>query len=132
MQEKSTLVCTYRCSAHLTMVSKTFDLETYGIRGHLIPYSPYFFSESSTINFKTYSGVIQAATRRADRMDGDDYLKKSLRQKTGMLVAASEKPVCISRWRDLKAVLRMMKYRISSENLKLVGVLVGTQKSLPD
>ena len=37
----------------------------------------------------------------------------------------------LSHRRDLKAVLRLLKYRIYSENPKLVSMLVGAQKTLP-
>jgi hypothetical protein len=37
----------------------------------------------------------------------------------------------ISEWGDLKAVLRMLRYRIFVENPKLRNILVGIQKSLP-
>ncbi len=76
-------------------------------------------------------GIIRAIARCADRMDSADYLKESLHQASDMIDAAAEKPVSISDWRDLKAVLRMLKYRIYSEHPKLVSMLVGAQKSLP-
>jgi Zn-finger nucleic acid-binding protein len=75
--------------------------------------------------------IIQAVTRCANRMDSADYVKESLRQVADMISAASENPVSLSRWRDLKAVLRMLKFRIYSEHPKLVSMLVGAQKSLP-
>ena len=37
----------------------------------------------------------------------------------------------ISEWRDLKAVLRMLRYRVFIENPKFRNILVGIQKSLP-
>lgn len=75
--------------------------------------------------------IIQAVTRCALRMDGADNVKESLHQMADMVSAASDNPVSISRWRDLKAVLRMLKFRIYSEHPKLVSMLVGVQKSLP-
>ncbi|MBR9986703.1 MAG: zf-TFIIB domain-containing protein [Desulfosarcina sp.] len=75
--------------------------------------------------------IIQAVTRCASRMDSADYMKESLRQVADMIDTASQKPLSISRWRDLQAVLRMLKYRIYSEHPKLLSMLVGAQKSLP-
>jgi len=37
----------------------------------------------------------------------------------------------ISEWKDLKAVLRLLKYRIFVENPKLSAVMQGLQKTLP-
>jgi hypothetical protein len=37
----------------------------------------------------------------------------------------------ISEWRDLKAVLRMLRYRVFTENPKVRSILAGIQKSLP-
>ncbi|MFO7714078.1 zf-TFIIB domain-containing protein [Desulfosarcina sp.] len=75
--------------------------------------------------------VIQAVSRCALRMDSADYVKESLHQIADMIGAATKKPLPISRWRDLNAVLRMLKYRIYSEHPKLVSMLVGVQKTLP-
>ena len=76
-------------------------------------------------------GIIRAVARCANQMDSADYLKESLHQVGEMFGAAGEKPVSFSHWRDLKALLRMLKYRIYSEHPKLVSMLVGAQKSLP-
>jgi Zn-finger nucleic acid-binding protein len=75
--------------------------------------------------------IVQAVTEMASRMDSADYVKKSLHQVVDMTIAASDNPVSLSHWRDLKAVLRMLKFRIYSEHPKLVSMLVGAQKSLP-
>jgi len=75
--------------------------------------------------------IVQAVTEIASRMDSADYVKESLHQVADMISAASDNPVSLSRWRDLKAVLRMLKFRIYSEHPKLVSMLVGAQKSLP-
>jgi Zn-finger nucleic acid-binding protein len=77
------------------------------------------------------NAIIQAVTRCVSRMDSADYVKESLRQVADMIDTASKRPLSITRWRDLKAVLRMLKYRIYSEHPKLVSMLVGAQKSLP-
>lgn len=37
----------------------------------------------------------------------------------------------ISEWKDLKAVLRMLRYRVFVENPKLRSILAGIQNSLP-
>jgi hypothetical protein len=36
-----------------------------------------------------------------------------------------------SEWKDLKAVLRMLRYRVFVENPKIRNILMGIQKSLP-
>lgn len=73
--------------------------------------------------------IIQALTHHADQMDSGEYLRESLHQMAEMIASAPNEPV--SHWRDLKAVLRMLRYRIYSEHPKLVNMLVGAQKSLP-
>jgi Zn-finger nucleic acid-binding protein len=76
-------------------------------------------------------GIIQAVVRCAENMDSGDYLKESLHQVADMVQAASDKPLTVSHWQDLGAVLRMLKYRIYSEHPQLVSMLVGAQKALP-
>jgi Zn-finger nucleic acid-binding protein len=75
--------------------------------------------------------ILRAILRCADSMESADYVKESLRQVADMIQTASEKPLSVSSWRDLGAVLRMLRYRIYSEHPKLVSMLVGTQKALP-
>jgi Zn-finger nucleic acid-binding protein len=78
-----------------------------------------------------WHAILQAVTQCANRLDSADYVKESLNQVADMISAASEKPVSVSNWRDLKALLRMLKFRIYSEHPKLVSMLVGAQKALP-
>ena len=73
--------------------------------------------------------IIGAVTRIADRMGSTDYIKSSLRQMTQMIEASPDRST--SQWRDLQALLRMLKYRLFAEHPKLVSMLVGAQKSLP-
>ena len=75
--------------------------------------------------------IVQAVTEIASRMDSADYVKESLHQVAEIISAASDNPVSLSRWRDLNAVLRMLKFRIYSEHPKLVSMIIGAQKSMP-
>lgn len=73
--------------------------------------------------------IIAAVTRMADRMDSADYVKTSLQQLAQVIEASPNRSA--TNWRDLQALLRMLKYRLFSEHPKLVSILVGAQKSLP-
>lgn len=57
-----------------------------------------------------------------------DYAKMSLKE-AGEILASPGK--AMSEWKDLKAVLRMLRYRIFVENPKFRSMLMGLQKSLP-
>ena len=63
-----------------------------------------------------------------DNLTAADYVRESLKQAAN-LVKNKEDP--ISDWKDLKAVLRLLKFRFFVENPKLDAVMKGFQKSLP-
>jgi Zn-finger nucleic acid-binding protein len=72
--------------------------------------------------------IIDLLNREADHRTAADYLKQSLKQ-AGDLV--TQKGDAISEWKDLKAVLRLLKYRIFIENPRLEAMMKGLQKTLP-
>jgi Zn-finger nucleic acid-binding protein len=72
--------------------------------------------------------IIEALNTELDKRTAGDYFKESLKQ-AAELVTGKKDP--ISEWKDLKAVLRMLKYRIFVENPKLSAVMKGLQKTLP-
>lgn len=83
------------------------------------------------LDFNQLHRIVKTFTEIANRIDSADYLRESLKQVADIFNAASENSVSISKWRDLHAVLRMLKYRIYSEHPKLTSMLLGAQKSLP-
>jgi Zn-finger nucleic acid-binding protein len=72
--------------------------------------------------------IIYALGREADARSAPDYLKDSLKEASEILTRPQN---MVSEWRDLKAVLRLLAYRIFVENPKLKSILMGIQKSLP-
>jgi Zn-finger nucleic acid-binding protein len=74
------------------------------------------------------SQIITALTREADSMTAPEYVRESLREASEILNRPRD---LVSEWRDLKAVLRLLSYRIFVENPKLKSILTGLQKSLP-
>ncbi len=73
--------------------------------------------------------IIEAIADIAHRMDVADYMKASLHRFARMIDTSPEKPAF--QWRELQAVLRMLKYRIYTEHPQLMSLIVGAQKSLP-
>ena len=80
------------------------------------------------LNANDFARIIEALNAELDSLTATDYLKESLKQ-AGELVTGKKEP--ISEWKDLKAVLRLLKYRIFVENPKLGVVMKGLQKTLP-
>lgn len=74
------------------------------------------------------SKIITALSREADNMSAPEYIRESLREASEILTRPND---LASEWRDLKAVLRLLSYRIFAENPKLKSILVGLQKSWP-
>jgi Zn-finger nucleic acid-binding protein len=72
--------------------------------------------------------IIQALDTEAARRTSADYFKESLKQ-AGELFTGDRK--LLSEWKDLKAVLHLLKYRIFAENPKLNTVMQGLRKTLP-
>ncbi|MGB5983890.1 MAG: zf-TFIIB domain-containing protein [Desulfobacterales bacterium] len=72
--------------------------------------------------------IIAALDQEADRLSATDYLKESLKQ-GGDLISGDT--TLISDWKDLKMVLRLLKYRVFVEHRKLGSIVKGLQKSFP-
>lgn len=72
--------------------------------------------------------IIDSLSKQADALTAADYFKESLKQAAELITG--EKTL-ISEWKDLKSVLRLLKYRVFVENPKLTAVMKGLQKTLP-
>ncbi len=70
----------------------------------------------------------QQSSLKANEDDLSDYVKASLKEVSEIFTNPKR---VISEWRDLKAVLRMLRYRVFIENPKFRSILAGIQKSLP-
>jgi Zn-finger nucleic acid-binding protein len=75
-----------------------------------------------------FNGVVDALLSELDRRSASAYLQESLRQ-ASVLLSTKEDPV--TDWKDLKAVLRLLKYRFFVENPKLDAIMKGFEKSMP-
>jgi hypothetical protein len=75
-----------------------------------------------------FAGIVSALATELDNRTAADYVRESLKQAAD-LVKNKEDP--ISDWKDLKAVLRLLKFRFFVENPKLDAVMKGFQKSMP-
>jgi Zn-finger nucleic acid-binding protein len=80
------------------------------------------------LNAGDLANIIDALNMELDKRNASDYFKESLKQAV-KLVTGKEDP--ITEWKDLKAVLRLLKYRIFVGNPKLSAVMKGLQKTLP-
>jgi Zn-finger nucleic acid-binding protein len=74
------------------------------------------------------SRIVAHMAAEADEKEAADYLRASLKE-AGDLIANPANAA--SEWRDLKHVLRLLKYRFFVENPRLKNILAGIQKSLP-
>jgi len=86
------------------------------------------FCEGVWLNAGDFQKIIDAFSREAASKSVADYVKTSLKE--GAEIFTNPKRL-ISEWKDLKAVLRMLRYRVFVENPKFRSILVGFQKSLP-
>jgi Zn-finger nucleic acid-binding protein len=84
--------------------------------------------KGSWLNAGDLSNVINSLYTEAENTTSAEYLKESLKQ-AGELLSAKGDP--ISEWKDLKTVLRLLKYRFFAEHPRLNSMLVGLQNSLP-
>jgi Zn-finger nucleic acid-binding protein len=84
--------------------------------------------EGCWMTAEDFAGIVNALIAELDNRTASDYLRDSLKQAT-VLLATRKDP--ITDWRDLKAVLRLLKYRFFVENPKLDAVMKGLEKSLP-
>ena len=72
--------------------------------------------------------IIHAFETEASNKSVTAYIKDSLKEASELFTHPGS---FISEWKDLKAVLRMMRYRVFVANPKIRNVLEGIQKSLP-
>jgi Zn-finger nucleic acid-binding protein len=84
--------------------------------------------EGVWLNAGDFKKILDALRDEAASRSLSDYVKTSLKEGSEIFTNPGR---FISEWRDLKAVLRMLRYRIFVENQKLRSILVGIQKSLP-
>jgi hypothetical protein len=75
-----------------------------------------------------FAGIVSALSSELDNLTVADYFRESLKQATNLVKSKEES---ISDWKDLKAVLRLLKFRFFVENPKLDAVMKGFQKSMP-
>ena len=75
-----------------------------------------------------FRNILNALSEEAESKSVSDYVKVSLKEASEIFTNPKG---LISEWKDLKAVLRMLRYRVFIENPKLKNILVGIQKSLP-
>ncbi|MGD8613607.1 MAG: zf-TFIIB domain-containing protein [Desulfobacterales bacterium] len=104
----------------------TMQLITYEQPDVDISYCP--SCEGSWLNSGDFEKIIDALSKEADSKSASDYVKESLNEASDILTHPQN---LISEWHDLKAVLRLLSYRIFVENPKLKSILLGIQKSLP-
>jgi Zn-finger nucleic acid-binding protein len=84
--------------------------------------------EGSWLNSGDLKKIIGALRKEAESISASDYVKESLNEASDILTHPQN---LVSEWRELKAVLRLLSYRIFVENPKLKSILLGIQKSLP-
>lgn len=75
-----------------------------------------------------FNAIVNALIEELDTRSAGEYLQESLKQ-ASILFSTKEDP--ITDWKDLKAVLRLLKYRFFVENPKLDAIMKGFQKSMP-
>jgi Zn-finger nucleic acid-binding protein len=86
------------------------------------------FCEGVWLNFGDFKDIVDAFRAEAEAKSVPEYVISSLKEASDILVNPQN---LISEWKDLKAVLRMLRHRVFVENPKIRSVLVGIQKSLP-
>jgi uncharacterized protein len=86
------------------------------------------FCEGVWLNAGDFKDIIAALSKEAAQKSVPEYMKASLKEAADIFTNPKG---LISEWKDLKAVLRMLRYRVFVENPKMRSILVGIQKSLP-
>lgn len=74
--------------------------------------------------------IVAVISDVAEQMNSADYVKESLRVLADLLTLRRENEV-MADWRDLKTVLRLLKYRLYSEHPRMVSAMAGVLESLP-
>ena len=105
-----------------------FNMRAINYQGPDIDFTFCPFCEGVWLNAGDFKQILDALGKEAATKSVSDYVKASLKE--GAEIFTNPKRV-ISEWRDLKAVLRMLRYRVFVENPKFRSILVGIQKSLP-
>lgn len=75
-----------------------------------------------------FAAIVHSLSAELERRTASDYFKLSLKQAGEVVTAGGG---MISEWKDLKALMRLLKYRVFVENPKLETVMKGLQKTLP-
>jgi Zn-finger nucleic acid-binding protein len=91
-----------------------------------ITFCPY--CEGVWLNFGDFKDIVEAFCAEAETKSVSEYMKASLKEASDIILNPRK---LASEWKDLKAVLRMLRYRVFVENPKFRSILVGIQKSLP-
>ena len=86
------------------------------------------FCEGIWLNAGDFKKILDALSEEAESKSVSEYIKVSLKEASEIFTNPKG---LISEWKDLKAVLRMLRHRVFIENPKLKNILVGIQKSLP-
>lgn len=86
------------------------------------------FCEGVWLDFGDFKDIVEAFRAESETRSVSDYVKASLKEASDIVLNPKN---LISEWKDLKAVLRMLRYRVFVENPKFRSILVGIQKSLP-
>jgi Zn-finger nucleic acid-binding protein len=86
------------------------------------------FCEGVWLNFGDFKDLIEAFSAEAENKSVSEYVKASLKEASDILMNPKN---LISEWKDLQAVLRMLRYRVFVENPRFRSALEGIQKSLP-
>jgi len=86
------------------------------------------FCEGVWLNAGDFKKILDALSEEAESKSVSEYVRVSLKEASEIFTNPKG---LISEWRDLKAVLRMLRYRVFVENPKVRSILVGIQKSLP-
>jgi uncharacterized protein len=84
--------------------------------------------EGVWLNADGFKKILDALSREAASRSASDYVKTSLKEGADIFTNPGR---FVSEWKDLKAVLRLLRYRVFVENPKLRSVLAGIQNSLP-
>jgi len=84
--------------------------------------------EGVWLNSGDFKKILDALSEEAESKSVSEYIKVSLKEASEIFTNPKG---LISEWKDLKAVLRMLRHRVFIENPKLKNILVGIQKSLP-
>jgi Zn-finger nucleic acid-binding protein len=105
-----------------------FDMRTINYTEPDIDFTFCAFCEGVWLNTDDFKQILDALGKEAATKSVSEYVKASLKE--GSEIIANPKRA-VSEWKDLKAVLRMLRYRVFIENPKVRSVLAGIQKSLP-